>query len=167
VHAHIRYIEAMCQLGDGDEAWWGLNVVHPIQIQQAVPHASYRQSNVYFSSSDAAFLDRYQAKQDFEKVRQGQIEVKGGWRLYSSGPGIYLHQFITKFLGLRFEHGSIIVDPVMPTIFQDLILHYKNQGQPLKVHYRFNHLIDSSTHRYRQRYQMTKKYSPTELVIEL
>jgi cellobiose phosphorylase len=167
VHAHIRYIEAMCQLGDGQEAWWGLNVIHPIQIQQTVRHAAYRQSNVYFSSSDAAFFDRYQAKKEFEKIRQGTIPVKAGWRLYSSGPGIYLHQLITKFFGIRYEHGLLVVDPVIPDIFKDLLVTYKQQDQPLKIHYQFKNQIDSMHHRYRKTYHISKINLSTHILIEL
>ena len=167
VHAHIRYIEAMCQLGDGQEAWWGLNVIHPIQIQQTVMHAAYRQSNVYFSSSDAAFFDRYQAKKEFEKIRQGTIPVKAGWRLYSSGPGIYLHQLITKFFGIRYEHGLLVVDPVIPDIFKDLLVTFKYQDQPLKIHFQLNKQVDSVNHRYRKIYPMSKKNLSSHLLIEL
>ncbi|MDD3368401.1 MAG: cellobiose phosphorylase, partial [Lachnospiraceae bacterium] len=54
-HAHIRYIEACAKLGDAQSAWEGLFTVNPIRIQQAVPSASRRQSNMYFSSSDGFY----------------------------------------------------------------------------------------------------------------
>ncbi len=133
VHAHIRYIEAMTTIGNAEEAWWGLNVINPIGMQTLVPHAERRQRNVYFSSSDAAFLDRYQAKRDFEKVRKGTVKVKAGWRLYSSGPGIYLRTFIHHFLGIKVQRNTLIIDPVIPSSLKGLTITFQFQGQPLKV----------------------------------
>jgi len=40
--------------------------------------------------------------------------VDGGWRIYSSGPGIYLGLVITRMLGIRTCYGHLIVDPVLP-----------------------------------------------------
>jgi cellobiose phosphorylase len=133
VHAHIRYIEAMTTIGNAEEAWWGLNVINPIGMQTLVPHAERRQRNVYFSSSDAAFLDRYQAKRDFEKVRKGTVKVKAGWRLYSSGPGIYLRTYIHHFLGIKVQRNTLIIDPVIPSSLKGLTITFQFQGQPLKV----------------------------------
>ncbi|MEY3431717.1 MAG: hypothetical protein RIS53_615, partial [Bacillota bacterium] len=133
VHAHIRYIEAMTTIGNTEEAWWGLNVINPIGIQSFVPNAERRQRNVYFSSSDAAFLDRYEAKRDFEKVRKGTIKVKAGWRLYSSGPGIYLRTLIHHFLGIKVEQNNLVIDPMIPSSLKGLTIQYQFKGKPLKV----------------------------------
>ena len=133
VHAHIRYIEAMCKIGNSDEAWWGLNVINPMHINTYVPNAEKRQRNVYFSSSDAAFLDRYEAKKDFEKVRKGQIKVKAGWRLYSSGPGIYLQTLIQRFLGIRVQAGKLSIDPQIPSSLAGLTVQFHFQGRPLTM----------------------------------
>jgi cellobiose phosphorylase len=149
VHAHIRYIEAMCIIGDANEAWWGLNVINPIGIQHHVPHAELRQRNVYFSSSDAAFLDRYEAKKDFEKVRQGKIKVKAGWRLYSSGPGIYLQTLIQQFLGIRVKHHQLIVDPQIPSTLSGLTVEFHFQSRSLKMTYQDNLLPSVNRNRYR------------------
>ena len=133
VHAHIRYIEAMTTIGNAEEAWWGLNVINPIGMQTFVSQAERRQRNVYFSSSDAAFLDRYEAKRDFEKVRKGAIKVKAGWRLYSSGPGIYLRTLIHHFLGLKVIQNKLVIDPLIPLSLKGLSISYHFQNQPLKV----------------------------------
>ncbi|KRL96993.1 hypothetical protein [Liquorilactobacillus satsumensis] len=90
VHAHIRYAEALIECGDLRAAWDALLQINPIGIKKRVPNAVLRQANTYFSSSDAAFSDRYQAQQEFSELKHGTIPVKGGWRLYSSGPGIYV-----------------------------------------------------------------------------
>jgi cellobiose phosphorylase len=149
VHAHIRYIEAMCTIGDTQEAWWGLNVINPIGIQHHVPNAELRQRNVYFSSSDAAFLDRYEAKKDFEKVRQGRIKVKAGWRLYSSGPGIYLQTLIQQFLGIRIKQNQLMIDPQIPPSLSGLTVNFHFQGRSLTMIYQDKLIANQPGNRYR------------------
>jgi cellobiose phosphorylase len=149
VHAHIRYIEAMCTIGDATEAWWGLNVINPISIQRVVPNAELRQRNVYFSSSDAAFLDRYQAKKDFEKVRKGEIKVKAGWRLYSSGPGIYLQTLIQQFLGIRVKQNQLMIDPQIPSTLSGLTVDFHFQGRSLSMTYQDKVIASKPGNRYR------------------
>ena len=63
-------------------------------------NGSLRQRNAYFSSSDAAFGDRYQAETEWDGVKGGRIAVDGGWRIYSSGPD----QRVTH--GLHFRHRT-------------------------------------------------------------
>ena len=90
-HAHIRFIEALCKMGKAKEVYDNLYKILPVGIEKAVPNAEIRQSNAYFSSSDGKFNDRYEAYENFEKLKTGDVQVKGGWKIYSSGPGI-LHQ---------------------------------------------------------------------------
>ena len=45
-----------------DALWEALLVVNPIAVTERLANASLRQRNAYFSSSDAAFRDRYQAE---------------------------------------------------------------------------------------------------------
>lgn len=114
VHAHIRYVEAMAKLGKTDQVWNGLAAINPIGIREVVPNAELRQANSYFSSSDGKFNTRYEAQENFDKLRNGDIAVKGGWRIYSSGPGIYMNQLISNALGIRTEGGDLVVDPILP-----------------------------------------------------
>lgn len=113
-HAHIRYLEACAKIGDGDTAWDSLFTINPILIQKTVPTAAPRQSNMYFSSSDGMFMDRYDFAENFDKLKAGAIPVKAGWRLYSSGPGIYLNQLVSNILGIRFLPDGLVIDPVLP-----------------------------------------------------
>ncbi|HEY7087841.1 MAG TPA: hypothetical protein VH518_07100 [Tepidisphaeraceae bacterium] len=114
VHAHLRYAEALAKMGRADELWHALLVVNPIAVTDLVPNARARQRNTYFSSSDAAFADRYEASRDYEKLRKGLVPVDGGWRIYSSGPGIYTNLIIRHLLGLRRHFDWIEFDPVLP-----------------------------------------------------
>lgn len=137
-HAHIRYIEAMAKLGDGREAWNSLFTINPILIQHSVANANIRQSNLYFSSSDGAYNDRYEYERNFGLLKTGDIKVKGGWRLYSSGPGIYLRQLVSNVLGIRFSSEGIIIDPVLPAELDGLEFTYKCFGRVLHFKYKLN-----------------------------
>lgn len=128
-HAHIRYIEAMCHMGCKSEVWDALFKIIPILIQESVPNACLRQSNMYFSSSDGAFADRYDYCENFHKLYDGSVPVKGGWRLYSSGPGIYLHQLISHVLGIRFSKDRLIIDPILPPEMDQTTLSYIGFGK--------------------------------------
>jgi 1,2-beta-oligoglucan phosphorylase len=114
VHAHIRYVEAMAKLGKTDEVWQSLLMINPVGLRDVVPNAELRQSNAYFSSSDGKFNNRYEALKRFGELREGAVPVKGGWRIYSSGPGIYMNQLISNALGVRQSEGGMVLDPVLP-----------------------------------------------------
>lgn len=135
IHAHIRYIEAMTKIGNGERALKGLSVINPINIKTNVKNAMYRQSNTYFSSSDGNFYDRYLAKDNFDKLRTGEVEVKAGWRVYSSGPGIYLNQLIGNTLGIKVLKQDLLIDPTIALDFDGVNVDYKYLGKDLNVKY--------------------------------
>ncbi|HEY6057662.1 MAG TPA: hypothetical protein VIV06_06480 [Candidatus Limnocylindrales bacterium] len=135
VHAHIRYIEAMARIGKPDEAFRGLLAVCPVRLELDVPSALPRQSNAYFSSSDAAFMDRRQASRQFGRIRTGRVGVKGGWRVYSSGPGIYINQLISNVLGLRRYFDDVVLDPVLPRRADGLTFDFEYEGRPVRYLY--------------------------------
>ena len=135
VHAHIRYIEAMARIGRPEEAFCGLMAVCPIRLELDVPPALPRQANAYFSSSDAAFMDREQASRQFGRLRTGRVGVKGGWRVYSSGPGIYLNQLISNVLGLRRCFDDVVIDPVLPRRADGLTFDVEDEGRPVRYRY--------------------------------
>ncbi|WP_152396185.1 GH36-type glycosyl hydrolase domain-containing protein [Paenibacillus guangzhouensis] len=128
VHAHIRFIEAMAKLGHAEDVWHGLEVINPIGIRDVVPNAELRQSNAYFSSSDGKFNSRYEAQTHFDDLRSGKVQVKGGWRIYSSGPGIYMNQLIANSLGIRQDQGDLVIDPVLPTKLDGLQFEFEFAG---------------------------------------
>jgi cellobiose phosphorylase len=106
VHAHLRYAEAMAVLGEADALWDALAVANPIRVTERVVNAMPRQRNAYFSSSDAAFADRYEAKALWPRVAAGAIPFEGGWRIYSSGPGLYVNVLLRHALGMRRRFGD-------------------------------------------------------------
>ncbi|ERI92995.1 hypothetical protein HMPREF1982_01985 [Clostridiales bacterium oral taxon 876 str. F0540] len=137
-HAHIRYIEAMAKMGNGEEAWNSLFTINPILIQHSVKNANIRQSNLYFSSSDGDYYDRYEYEKNFGLLKTGDIKVKGGWRLYSSGPGIYIRQLVSNVLGIRFNKEGLIIDPVLPAELDGLKFTYQCFGRALHFEFRIS-----------------------------
>jgi len=87
-HAHLRYAEALAHYGDADGFFRALCQANPVGMKAVVPPAALRQANCYYSSSDAAFADRYQAYAEYEKVMKGEVPLEGGWRVYSSGAAL-------------------------------------------------------------------------------
>lgn len=136
VHAHIRYAEAMAKLGDADRLWLALQVINPVGLEHIVPGAVARQSNVYFSSSDADFADRLEAAARWPELRAGRIPVRAGWRLYSSGPGLYLHKIRACLLGLRESFDEVIFDPVLPRQLDGLVADVTLCGRPVTLSFR-------------------------------
>jgi CRISPR-associated protein Csx3 len=136
VHAHLRYAEAMARTGDGDALWWALQVCNPVALTEVVPQAAPRQSNVYFSSSDADFADRFEAATRWAELRTGRVAVRGGWRLYSSGPGLFLHKVRACLLGVRESFGDVVLDPVLPRRLDGLTAHLTLLERAVDVRYR-------------------------------
>ena len=115
VHAHLRQGEAYAQLGEADALWQALQVINPVSVAERVGNASPRQRNTYFSSSDSAFRDRYLASSEWERARDGTIAADGGWRVYSSGPGLYTNLLLGYALGIRRHFGERRINPVLPS----------------------------------------------------
>jgi len=99
VHAHLRFAEAMALLGEAGLFFEALQLANPVTIAEHLGNAMLRQRNAYFSSSDAAFADRYAASEEWAKVKSANIGVDGGWRVYSSGPGIFTSLIVRYVLG--------------------------------------------------------------------
>ncbi|GIH20460.1 GH36-type glycosyl hydrolase domain-containing protein [Rugosimonospora africana] len=112
-HAHLRYAEALARVGDGPGLLTALSLAHPVGITDRVPLARRRQSTCYFSSSDGAFPDRYQAAARYHELMAGQVGFEGGWRVYSSGPGLFLRLLVECLLGVRCRGDALELDPVL------------------------------------------------------
>lgn len=135
VHAHIRYIEAMAKIGEKERVYEALNMVNPIGIRDTVKNAQFRQSSSYFSSSDAEFSDRYIANENIHKIKTGEVKVKGGWRVYSSGPGIYLYELIGNFFGLKMINDRILIDPSGVKELNDTRVFFAINNKQVEIRY--------------------------------
>jgi len=135
-HAHLRHAQALAHVGEADRFFRALCQANPIGIGSIVPTATLRQANCYYSSSDAAFNDRYHASDEYGRIAQGTIALDGGWRVYSSGAGIALSLIIRRFLGLSCEAAALRVDPVIPPALDGLRVETTLRGRPVEVRYR-------------------------------
>jgi cellobiose phosphorylase len=134
-HAHLRYAELQAHVGDAQGLLRSLALAHPVQLRERLPQASLRQANCYYSSSDAAFRDRYEAERSYAQVSAGTVALDGGWRVYSSGPGIALSLIVTTFLGVRREGGALVIDPVIAPELSGLRAEVSVMGRRVKVEY--------------------------------
>lgn len=125
VHAHLRQCEVLAKRGSAEALWSALALANPIRVTDILPSATLRQRNTYFSSSDAAFPDRYHAQRDWEALRGGRVNVDGGWRTYSSGPGIMTRLIMELALGLG--RGPLSAR-VLPAAFGAVSVHWQPPG---------------------------------------
>jgi cellobiose phosphorylase len=164
-HAHLRYAQALAHVGEAQRFYDALCQVNPIGIQQVVARATLRQSNCYYSSSDAAFADRYEASEHYDRVAAGRIGLDGGWRVYSSGAGIAVGLVMRGLLGLNHEAQHLHIDPVIPCELDGLQVNTQLLERPIELRYRIGSAgcgvnavslndrplsFDSSSNRYRR-----------------
>jgi 1,2-beta-oligoglucan phosphorylase len=135
MHAHLRYAQALAHVGEAERFFHALCQANPIGIRSIVPTATLRQSNCYYSSSDAAFEDRYQASEEYQRIGRGSIALDGGWRVYSSGAGIALGLIVRRFLGVSPEAGVLRIDPVIPAALDGLRVETILLGRPVELCY--------------------------------
>jgi 1,2-beta-oligoglucan phosphorylase len=136
LHEHIRYAESLAVMGKAEPFVKALRQAIPIDYKEVVPCGDIRQSNCYYSSSDVVFKSRYDADERYDEVKKGKLTVRGGWRVYSSGPGIYIGQVISRLLGLRIEYGNVIFDPVMPKSFNGFTAKLNFLGKSVELVYK-------------------------------
>src|SRR5437016_11890812 len=136
MHAHLRFAQMQAHLGDASGLLRSLGLAHPVQLRERLPQASLRQANCYFSSSDAAFSDRYEAQQNYSRLPAGAVALDGGWRVYSSGPGIALAIVATCLLGVRREGEVLVIDPVIAPELDGLRANLSVLGRQVQIEYR-------------------------------
>ena len=113
MHAHLRYAEALARVGDADRPLRRAVPGQPGRRHRAGPRARPRQSTTYYSSSDGAFDDRLDASARYAALLAGDVDLEGGWRVYSSGPGLYLRLLAETLLGVRSRGDRVELDPVL------------------------------------------------------
>jgi cellobiose phosphorylase len=133
VHEHIRYAELMAITGKAEEFVKALRQAIPVGYREVVPCGDIRQSNCYYSSSDVHFLNRYEADQRYEEIKTGKVTLRGGWRVYSSGPGIYIGIVVSRLLGFRVNAENVVFDPVLPLSMNGLSASFDFHGYPVKL----------------------------------
>jgi cellobiose phosphorylase len=135
-HAHLRYAEALARHGDAERLLEALALANPIGVTERVPNARPRQSTCYYSSSDATFADRYEAGAHYGEVMAAKVPLEGGWRVYSSGPGIFLRLIVESLLGVRRRGDLLEIDPVLAPGLDRLQATVPLDGTPLDLTFR-------------------------------
>ncbi len=138
VHEHIRYAESQARIGNADAFILALRQAIPVAYRDIVPCGDIRQANCYYSSSDVTFKSRYEADERYDEIKTGYITLKGGWRVYSSGPGIYVSMIVSRLLGLRIKFGDIVLDPVIPKSMDGLVASIDFKGHRITLKYTVN-----------------------------
>lgn len=146
MHEHLRYAESLAMTGKADAFVKALRQAIPVAYRDVVFCTDIRQANCYYSSSDAVFKTRYEADEHYEKIISGNITLRGGWRVYSSGPGIFISILVSHLLGLRFENNLLFVDPVLPFSFDGLSARLDYFGK--EIHWKY-HLENNTVGPYR------------------
>lgn len=135
VHAHLRWCEALAHWGDPEALWAAVRQVLATDPTH-VPGARRRQATAYASSSDAAVADRAEFAARYVDVLTGATGLEGGWRVYSSGPGVLVRVLTQSLLGIRRRGDAVEVDPVLPTRLDGLRATVPLDGRTLRVRYR-------------------------------
>ena len=136
MHAQLRHAEALARVGDGSGLLRALGLAHPIGITDRVPGARPRQSTCYFSSSDAAFPDRATAAAGYDRLGDGDVAFEGGWRIYSSGPGLFVQLVVQRLLGVRQRDTDVELDPVLDPDLDGLTVRVPLLGRRPLITYR-------------------------------
>ena len=134
-HAHLRYCEALSRVGDAQRLLDGLLLAVPLGLSDRVLVARPRQTTCYYSSSDAVFADRAQAEEHYAGIARGAVPLEGGWRVYSSGPGLFLRLVVECLLGVRRRPDTLELDPVLAPSLDGLEARVPYPGGPLTVRY--------------------------------
>lgn len=134
-HEHIRYAETLAVTGKAEELIRAILQAVPISYTNIVKQGDIRQSNCYYSSSDVLFKNRYEADKLYPEVIKGNIKLHGGWRVYSSGPGIFIGIILGRLLGFRFSNEFVVIDPVLPKEFDGLRVNFSFSNIPFSVTY--------------------------------
>ena len=135
VHEHIRYAESLARTGNANAFLKALRQAIPVAYREVVPCGDIRQSNCYYSSSDVISRNRYEADEIYNQILTGEITLRGGWRVYSSGPGIFIGIIVTRLLGLRLEYENVIIDPVLPYYLDGLSASIDLRGGTVRFNY--------------------------------
>lgn len=136
MHLHLRWIEALARLGETELLWDELLKAIPIGLEKRQSGARPRQANCYYSSSDFVFPDRVTASEHADAMFTDTFEFEGGWRVYSSGPGLLLRLVVEEILGLRRRGGRLEIDPVLPAALDGIETEVPYDGGMLTVRFR-------------------------------
>ena len=133
IHAHLRFADAQARVGNAEALTKALRQANPVAYRDIVACGDYRQANCYFSSSDVTLEHRYIANKQYSRIMSGKEILRSGWRIYSSGPGIYIALIIRRFVGIRDSFGKTIIDPVVPKSLNNFTASLDYHGKRISI----------------------------------
>ena len=133
IHAHLRFADAQARVGNAEALARALRQANPVAYRSIVACGGYRQANCYFSSSDVMLQHRYVANKQYSRIISGKETLRSGWRIYSSGPGIYIALIIRRFLGIRDSFDRTVIDPVVPRELNNLTASLDYCGKRISI----------------------------------
>ena len=133
MHAHLRYAQALAHIGEPSAS--STRSARPTRsaCARSCRAATLRQSNCYYSSSDATFADRYQASDEYERVRRGhdRISTAAGASIRAA-PASCSAWSCANCFGLRLEAEALLIDPVLPPALDGLRVEAVLLGQRVR-----------------------------------
>jgi CRISPR-associated protein Csx3 len=67
---------------------------------------------------------------------QARVPIEGGWRVYSSGPGIFVRLIVESLLGVRRRGAFLEIDPVLDASLDGLQATVPLNGTALDLTFR-------------------------------
>ena len=83
----------------------------------------------------AVVANRKEASGRYDEIMDGTVQVEGGWRIYSSGPGIFVNLIVRHVCGIRRFYDRVVIDPVLPKSMDGLTLKTSWDDQSLTVRF--------------------------------
>ena len=137
VHAHLRWCEAMARWGDAEALWLGLRqVLAPAPRGGGARARGDGRRTPTRRARTRRCLDRADFAARYAEVLTGATGLEGGWRVYSSGPGVLVRIVTQSLLGVRRRGELVEIDPVLPARLDGLTAVVPLAGGLLRVRYR-------------------------------
>ena len=116
MHAHLRYAEALARVGDGAGLLTALAMASPVGLDRRGCRRPARgRRRCYYSSSDAAFTDRYDAPERLRRAAGRRRAARGRLAgLLLRARASCLRLVAEVLLGVRQRGDDVEVDPVLP-----------------------------------------------------
>ncbi len=90
VHEHIRYAESQARTGRADAFLKALRQAIPVHTGKLYP-AEISVSQIVITAVPMSHSGIVMKQMRlYDEIKTGKITLKGGWRVYSSGPGIFI-----------------------------------------------------------------------------
>ena len=119
------YAEALAVLGEADALWEALLVVNPIAVTDRLANGVAPPAQRLFQQQRRRLPRPLPGRTaNGSDVKAGRIAVDGGWRIYSSGPGLYASVLLRQALGRRRYFGARSTTPLLPCAGGDRAGHF-------------------------------------------